>query len=318
MNKTSENFIIRAEGGLGAQICAVAAYFYLKKNGYKSLIDLSYFDIPYREAEIGKPQVTHWDWQLDYYGIDKSNLDWISLKSLEKYSMENLKDRKEGLQILNLNNSLEKYFQFEGKEFTDYKFNDLESKNIKNIRDFCADKIVVVHDGPNKAKLFINAMQDEIIKNKFYATSKEWEKIVKDNNINFQDTVFLHLRRGDYLNVASHLISTDDIIRIFRKLPKVIKNTIVFSDSKKEDNLNFISELENIFNEVKWMDKIDNVNAHKIMTEASFLVCSNSQFSTTAAYLGKGFSLIPQKFSSDKDHVFQYENKQTSFALLNN
>ena len=54
------------------------------------------------------------------------------------------------------------------------------------------------------------------------------------------------------------------------------------------------------------------------MTQANFLMCSNSQFSTTAAYLGKGFSIIPQKYSSDTDYIFQYENKQTSFALLNN
>ena len=66
------------------------------------------------------------------------------------------------------------------------------------------------------------------------------------------------------------------------------------------------------------MDEIDNVNTHKIMTQANFLLCSNSQFSTTAAYLGEGFSIIPQKYSSDSDYIFQYENNQTSFALLNN
>ena len=32
-------------------------------------MDLSYFTYPFREAEIGKPQVTHWDWKLDYYGL---------------------------------------------------------------------------------------------------------------------------------------------------------------------------------------------------------------------------------------------------------
>ena len=66
------------------------------------------------------------------------------------------------------------------------------------------------------------------------------------------------------------------------------------------------------------MDDIHFIDAHQIMQKAHFLICSNSQFSLTAAYLGENFSIIPQKFSSDKDYIFQYENQQTSFALLNN
>ena len=45
-------------------------------------MDLGYFDFPFKAAEIGKPQVTHWEWKLDYYGLDKSNLDWINLNNL--------------------------------------------------------------------------------------------------------------------------------------------------------------------------------------------------------------------------------------------
>ena len=79
-----------------------------------------------------------------------------------------------------------------------------------------------------------------------------------------------------------------------------------------------LKQLAHLIHYLPWMDDIDNVNTHKIMSEASFLMCSNSQFSTTAAYLSNGFSIIPQKYSSDNDYVFQYENRQTSFALLNN
>ena len=105
---------------------------------------------------------------------------------------------------------------------------------------------------------------------------------------------------------------------IDKKEKKAVENIIIFSDSKESDNQKFVADLREIFYSVRWMNNIDNLNTHKIMTKANFLMCSNSQFSTTAAYLGKGFCIIPQKYSSDNDYIFQYENKQTSFALLNN
>ena len=36
-------FVVRSEGGLGAQIVAASAYFFLKSIGCKVLMDLSYF-----------------------------------------------------------------------------------------------------------------------------------------------------------------------------------------------------------------------------------------------------------------------------------
>ena len=315
MPKNFEYFIVRSEGGLGAQIVAASAYYFLKSIGCKVLMDLGYFEYPYNEAEIGKPQVTHWEWKLDYYGIDKSNLDWINLNNLRNFTKDYKKDPKEGIEIFNLFDSLKNFKELTGKEFNDYS---IKNQELNNINDFFNENPVIIHDGPNKSKLFINGMETKEVKKKFVTKSNEWKNIINKQNINFDNTVILHLRRGDYLNVAAHLISYEEILKMCQKLPKVLKNIIIFSDSKECDNKKFISELRKIFFSVKWMDDIDNVNTHKIMTQASFLMCSNSQFSTTAAYLGEGFSIIPQKYSSESDYIFQYENKQTSFALLNN
>ena len=46
-------------------------------------------------------------------------------------------------------------------------------------------------------------MQKDEVKVNFASASEEWKKIVKENNIDFTNTVVLHLRRGDYLNVAT-------------------------------------------------------------------------------------------------------------------
>ena len=163
MSENYEYFIVRSEGGLGAQIVAASAYFYLKSLGCKVLMDLSYFDYPFKEAEIGKPQVTHWDWKLDYYGLDKSNLDWISLNNLRNYTKDTKKDPNEGLEIFNLNEAITKFSQIEGKEFNEYSIHKTEN----NIKGFFKENPIVIHDGPNKNRLFINGMQKEEIKTKF-------------------------------------------------------------------------------------------------------------------------------------------------------
>ena len=92
----------------------------------------------------------------------------------------------------------------------------------------------------------------------------------------------------------------------------------MFSDSTAQTNSDFIDKLNTRFDNVFWMDEAHFISAHQIMRMSQFLICSNSQFSLTAAYLGENFSIIPQKFSADDDFIFQYKNKQTTFALLNN
>ena len=54
------------------------------------------------------------------------------------------------------------------------------------------------------------------------------EKNYKKNKIDFTNSVILHLRRGDYLNVATHLISCEEILKMCKKLPKVLQNIIIF------------------------------------------------------------------------------------------
>ena len=47
MKSNYEYFIVRSEGGLGAQIVAASAYFFLKSIGCKVLIYLGYFEISF-------------------------------------------------------------------------------------------------------------------------------------------------------------------------------------------------------------------------------------------------------------------------------
>ena len=309
------NFIVRLEGGLGAQIIGLSAYYFLKSIGCNALVDISYFDRPLRLAQIGKNEVTHWDWQLNHYGIDFKSFDWINIDKLRSYFINPLQDKKEGIEIFDFKKSIENYMNINSESFKSYFFCDSKYSNILTFFD---ENPVLVKDGPNKMKLFIKAMQEKSIKSKFTYKSDNWKNIIKNNNIDLNSSICLHLRRGDYLNVASHLLSEESVIEIFKKLPKLINNLIIFSDSESSNNQIFIEKLKSIFDKVFWLDNVHFIETHQIMRESQFLLCSNRQFSLTAAYLGENFSIIPQKFSADEDFIFQYENNQTSFALLNN
>ena len=133
MNKNYEFFIVRSEGGLGAQIIAASAYYFLKSIGCRVLMDLGYFEYPYREAKMGTSQVTHWDWKLDFYGINKSNLDWINLNKLRNYTKGNKKDSAEGIEIFDFAYALKNFKEVEGKEFNDFNINNDNTCNLKNM-----------------------------------------------------------------------------------------------------------------------------------------------------------------------------------------
>lgn len=310
-----KNFIVRLEGGLGAQIIGLSVYLFLKKIGCKVLVDISYFNKPLRLAHIGKREVTHWNWQLHHYGINFKSFDFINMESLRKYIINPLSDPKEGIEIFDFKETIDNYKKNNDKNFSDFY---IKENYQKDFSEFFSENPVFIKDGPNKAKLFLKAMEDKNIKSVFTNKSESWKKIINVNNIDLNQSICLHLRRGDFLNVATHLLSEESILEIFKKIPKSISDLIIFSDSLSSENKKFLNSLSVIFNKVFWLDNVNFADAHQIMRNSQFLLCSNSQFSLTAAYLGENFAIIPQKFSADDDFIFQYQNKQTSFALLNN
>ena len=316
-NHYENNFIVRIEGGLGAQIVGLSVYFYLKSIGCNTLADISYFDTPLKYAELKENHVTHWDWQIDNYGMTFEAFEWINLSELDPFFENVLSDHKEGIQILNLKNALQSYKTNKVKAFDNYNLLSNKDNGPKEIDTFFTGNPVYIKDGPNKSKLYHLAMKDKNIRSRFTSNSKKWREILHSKGLEISKSIVVHLRRGDYLNIKKfNIISEEKIYNIIRKLPDVLKNVIILSD--ESENMEFTKKLKKRFDKVYWFNNIDSFNTHMMLRQAAFLICSNSQFSNTAAYLGECFSIIPQKHSSEKDRIFQYENNVTEFALLNN
>jgi hypothetical protein len=118
----------------------------------------------------------------------------------------------------------------------------------------------------------------------------------------------VHVRRGDYLRVASRIVSDQEWLGALRKIISQVEEfLIISSDSKlpmqtksQVAELASLSRVEVVFLEGGHFDECD---LHDLMREADILIASNSTFSFTAAILGKqGMkSLVPNIFYGDSE-----------------
>lgn len=117
----------------------------------------------------------------------------------------------------------------------------------------------------------------------------------------------VHIRRGDYLQVASRVIGFSEYVNLLRSIRSIIPKTLfVVSDSKLEKNE--INELEDLFGESHRLLALDGPNydfflIHCLLRRAQFLVTSNSTFSFSAGLLGRDGQVVfsPVEFHSGQD-----------------
>ena len=118
----------------------------------------------------------------------------------------------------------------------------------------------------------------------------------------------VHVRRGDYLRVASRIVSDQEWLRALKMMISQVEEfLIITSDSnlpiqtkRQVAELASLSRVEVVFLEGGHFDECD---LHDLMREADILIASNSTFSFTAAILGKqGMkSLVPNVFYGDSE-----------------
>lgn len=102
----------------------------------------------------------------------------------------------------------------------------------------------------------------------------------------------IHIRRGDYLQLASKLVSNEEIVQFAKKMISVLDDQILLvSDSNIDRELFLqISQLCDSNNRRLFLlddNSIPDVKVHEILRSANTLLCSNSTFSFTAALLAE-------------------------------
>jgi len=117
----------------------------------------------------------------------------------------------------------------------------------------------------------------------------------------------VHVRRGDYLRVASHIVSDSMWLGILEKVKSLTSdNLIISSDSKIPEKTK--NEVKKITSDKSMQiiylegDEIDECALHDLMRSANLLIASNSTFSFSAAILSnpETFCVIPSIFYGDQ------------------
>lgn len=243
--RKNKKYVITFTGGLGAQLISAAGYFYLKSLNIEVYADFSYFNKKPHLAKLGnKGDVTHYAWELDDLGLSKN--DFIQ----HKYSRLNFKP------LRNL--------------FTPTK------SRLNKLKD-----INCIEDGEKKIKYGFLGLSNPHIRVKIKVSGEAVS--FKKENFGSKPFICAHIRRGDYLNVASYLVPDDDFIVAIESVSKLIKNLLIVSDTpiSKDFKSKIVSLNLNYIELISGKPSL----AHSLMRLSNILICSNSQFSLTASVL---------------------------------
>lgn len=171
----------------------------------------------------------------------------------------------------------------------------------------------ILVDGPEKMNLGMRALAEPEVQALFRISDDMPDGVSASFSSGY---LCVHIRRGDYVNVASHLISDDEFIRLAGKFSGLVKAVVVLSDSPI--GLNIRKAMSEYFAEVECIDSADAFTAHRIMRKARVFICSNSQFSLIAAMLNpSALVLIPKQWFSGKDRATEQPlHSLCSFQLM--
>jgi hypothetical protein len=174
----------------------------------------------------------------------------------------------------------------------------------------------ILRDGPRMAELALKALAQAEIRAHFKDVGNVRDTLAEDVLSSF---LCIHIRRGDYVNVASHLISDEEFISLIRKFSGLINNAVILSDSPIGPD--FRNTISPFFKTTLFLDNIDSYASHRIMRAARILICSNSTFSLTAAALNpNALVFIPKKWVEGKNRLIDEAplHSRCLFQILEN
>jgi hypothetical protein len=158
----------------------------------------------------------------------------------------------------------------------------------------------VLHDGPRKLELGLEALTQPQVQQ--YFSLPNIGDILPDAFSG--GYLCIHIRRGDYVNVASHMLPDEDFVRIAAKFAGLTRHVAVLSDSPISPSLR--ASISGFYEGSVFLDNTDAFTAHCIMRGARILVCSNSQFSLIAALLNaKALVVIPRQWFDGNDRSIE-------------
>jgi hypothetical protein len=170
-------------------------------------------------------------------------------------------------------------------------------KYLRLKRDFLSESQIESDYWRNSRDKYIESFPFDRVK-----TDKFLQEVA---GISLTDTFSaIHIRRGDYLEVASKIIQLGEYLNLISRITGLLhRNILIISDSSLQ-----LSEKSALKNALKtdlnliYLDdpKLDTLSIHCVMRMSDLLVTANSTFSFSAGLLGKENQIV---FSPIEFHV---------------
>jgi len=155
---------------------------------------------------------------------------------------------------------------------------------------------ILIKDGYLKLVLFLKALTNPRVRSRLIQHISILKHHLRDSFQFESSCTSVHIRRGDYVAVASHLVPVDRYLSFLATLDNEDKTLYVLSDStiNQSDTSKF---LELGFKSVVFdTGSLQPYVAFSLMYSSSVLVTSNSQFSLCAGLLSEGRVYIPTRW----------------------
>jgi hypothetical protein len=158
-----------------------------------------------------------------------------------------------------------------------------------------------IEDGPVKLALFLEAANDPAIR-KMLSTAYNPGFIEDFVPTELRDKRYgcVHIRRGDYVSVASHITSDSQLAKASSLWDNDVDLVVVLSDSPiGQESRKYYQELSQ--KTYFFADDLSPISSFVIMQNAKYLICSNSQFSLSAGMCAGLPMLLPSRWYSYPD-----------------
>lgn len=159
----------------------------------------------------------------------------------------------------------------------------------------------LLKDGPEMVTLGLTALKDPGIRQYFSPRDLNGLHIPPFASEHY---LCIHVRRGDYVNVASHLVTDEEFLNLGRKFSGLVRHAALLSDSPF--SAAFKTQMDAMFQSVSYLDQLDPYSSHWLMRQARVLVCSNSTYSLTAAMLNpQALVVMPKRWFGANDQALE-------------
>jgi hypothetical protein len=155
----------------------------------------------------------------------------------------------------------------------------IPSSFLQNETNYACD---IIHDGGEKSEYALKGFRMPQVRERLKIT-KLHETSIMQMIGNPKSYCCAHLRRGDFMDVASVVVGDELFIAAVKSVAQLTQTLILVTDTELSSSLE--EEILKFNTDVRIVVGGDPFIVHALMRLSSILITSNSQFSLTAAYL---------------------------------